>query len=223
MSRARKDAKAAIERFSDEQWKAILAPLGKKKIPIGYRQFLVVIADVLRFFRNQPSHSFAKERDLIERISKHSTALYQAIEEHDACPSGLSYLAFDGDENSQGWREQWREFVAALLAVQKAARKLEEVYVRRKPRPANVDIYRNITWSRLGQFFHQVTGREPRFKVATENTKGKQPGEVYGDFVEFVQAFMATVPGEEVPSGNTIREYIRKSWNGERLGEFAHD
>jgi hypothetical protein len=183
----------------------------------------VVIADVLRFFRNRPNHSFAKERDLIGRISKHSTALYQAIEEHDACPSGLSYLAFYSDENSQGWGEEWREFVAALLAVQKAARKLEEGYVRRKSRPANVDIYRNITWSRLGQFFHQVTGREPRFKVATENTKGKQPGEVYGDFVEFVQAFMAAVPGEEVPSGNTIREYIRKSWNGERLGEFAHD
>jgi hypothetical protein len=45
---------------------------------------------------------------------------------------------------------------------------------------------------------------------------------VYGEFVDFVKAFMAAIPGEEVPTGNAIRQYIRKE-RKESYGEPPED
>jgi len=207
---ARKNAKSALARFSDEQWAEILRPFGDVKIPIGYRQTLVALSEVLQELRSLPDRGFVEERDQIERISKHSTALREAIQETGGSVPGISYIAFAGDVDFYRAEAQWRDFVEHLSAVQRAARRVEAQYVGRKAPPTNVDVLRNATWSQLNQLYQLITGHEPKFKVATATTIGRREGEVYGDFVEFVQAFTATVPGEEKPTGNAIREFIRR-------------
>jgi hypothetical protein len=222
MSPKRRRATSNYLEFSDDQWKAIRAPFGKRKIPVGLRNGLLGLAVALQETR-KGDISFAEQRDQIGRISKHSAALHQAIEEHGGNYSSIiGYSVFGGSENSKRSGKRWGDFIAALLSVRETARELEKSFAKRKPRRTNVDVLRNHTWRQLARTFHYFTGHKPTFKVATATTIGRREGEVYGEFVDFVKAFMAAIPGEEVPTGNAIRQYIRKE-RKESYGEPPED
>jgi hypothetical protein len=205
VSKGRKSTESDYVQFNSGQWRKILKALGKEKIPVGYEKTLVALATVLRDFRKLPEVSLVQERGQAERISKLSAALREAIGENER--HGLAYMAFDGGADFGRAQIQWRDFVVSLESVEKAARRSSQWLVGRKTPPANVDELRNITWSRLNQLYQLVTDDEPKFRIGTA-TSGVE-GEVSGNFVEFVQAFMEAIPGEKRPSPNTVREFVR--------------
>jgi len=207
--------------FTDEQWRKIITPLGQTDIPIRYRQRLLAFAALLHHFHRQPELSFVQERDQIELIADLSAGLRDAIEGTRGHVPGIAYLAFGGERDFDRARTQWRDFVARLSDVANAAIRMRTDFARRRATASNVDVPRDYVWAQLDELYRLITGHRPKFKVATANTIGKKEREVYGDFVEFVQAFASAVPGEKKPSGNAIRECIRKLRRGERSPNFA--
>jgi len=70
---------------------------------------------------------------------------------------------------------------------------------------ANVDIDRNRAWIGFIDLYEEITGKRATSAVDWETNKA------YGPFISFMQAVMASIPGEQPDTGgDQVREFLRK-------------
>jgi len=79
------------------------------------------------------------------------------------------------------------------------------ILARKSPKAKKTDADRDRAWLLLAQIYMRETGRgRASVTVNPANSAAEGP------FVRFVQAFMAAIPGEAMPTGNQIKGVVRK-------------
>jgi hypothetical protein len=201
--------------FDEQNWRNIVDALGVEVSP----EFRFQLELIARHFRSGDEHrardyaGLARYRTPMSAIAKAGRAIIDELSNDDvdrlACYAMLNSDAGEGSLSGDQIALQWELFKRQVEQLCKFCATFE-----RGPdnKPPHVDLDRDRAWGDLAALYEKITGRGPKFTSSTVN------GTVTGRFVRFIQAFMATVPGEKEPTGHQIRAFLRKArgCNGER-------
>lgn len=194
--------------FTEAQLQEILKPLKLIDIQTKCRILLERIARRHGELRSQPRFGRSEVRKRLERICKLSARLRGEI--FGPLDHFLDVELADAhfhDETGWGSREKFfLPYFQSLERLEQKASELAKFLKGRAEKPPNVDEVRNSTFERLAWFYEHLTDGDATVAVGTDS--GRLPGKAYGDFVEFVQAFMGAIPHEKVPTGDQIKWFI---------------
>lgn len=101
------------------------------------------------------------------------------------------------------------DLIRFFLDLERVRQRARESATPMKSPPPNVDLRRDGVWKELFELFETSTGRPARVSIGADGTKYARQGR--GKIVEFIQAFMASVPGAPVPTADQVRAVERKS------------
>jgi hypothetical protein len=206
--------------FSEEQWRKIVNALRPVKVLPNTRHWLGQIAWTHVFHRRQPSDApLSWRRKRLERIAKASALLRDAIEDQQDswlrdCELARAASGCDFKTDLRELMLGWHNFQRGVEALHKKAHQEALSCSASKAKPANVDKDRNYTLESLAEVYEELTGKPPKPRVGVDE---RNEGIAYGPFVDFVIAFMETLPGNERVTGDQINHFLRRrNAKGER-------
>jgi hypothetical protein len=192
-----------------------------EQLLVSARKELQHAAAMLLHFRKTPLPHRRTSINALKRIEKFGTPLLRTLvlEEH-SLSIVLSDL-FDNDPHSNIELAHLRrssllkiELYSLLMNVKKAMDWVNRPDYAGPPRgQTNVDLYRNLCWSKAAHEYEVLTGRRVG---ASHKPSVETQGPARGPFVRFIQALMREIPGEKVPTGDEVRWFVR-NYQKERL------
>lgn len=183
--------------FNDEHWQGIVDILGAD-VSLDVRFRLETIADL---YRRRDERDWWRRNHPVQ-IAALASTLKGARAFLDVLSTPGDIKAFFGAVFSDGG-----EFTRRFERVCKIAEWLAEPPTETQYR-ADLGA-RNEAWWQLAALFEQLTGKHARVSVPPN-----------GPFWHFMRAFYAAaLPGEDMPTGAQVREWIRKYWIPQANGE----
>jgi hypothetical protein len=196
--------------FTDDQWRAIVEPLGCATIDPDVKTQL---QDIAARFHRQNLHplrmSSKEDKKGNAAVSKQAKVLREKLDRVESY--GVFYRAamwtdvtIIGADDPDDQIDVWDLFERALGSLIKRSERLAHAP---RPPPANVPFARNRAWKAALGIFEQVTGKRATVKEHVDFGVGRKPPS--GRFVQFIQAFTAAFSGKK-PSSDQVREWLRK-------------
>jgi hypothetical protein len=209
-------------RFADERWLRIARELGPKAEEA--RGGLEMWAGELLWFRQRrvewSEFSPTEEAKRLLRIGSLVDDLLSEVRQSELYGVNFASRVIGGwtspDDDVDDERDvdcqlaefetKWESFLSCLGALREDCVKNAK---RPRPRmPANVDEDRNGVWAAVAEIYQNTTGDEPSAYVGSPGSKSQ--GIAGGQFVRFVQAWMASIPGENEPKPDEVRWFVRR-------------
>lgn len=199
--------------FTDDQWRAIVEPLGCAMIDPHVKTQLEEIAAQFRRQNLNPLRYLSKEdKKVLAAVGKQAKLLREKLDHLENNHAFLRaalwtdvsvVIANDPDDEIV---DEWIVFEKALESLIKTSERFAH-----EPRPERVNIprARNRAWKAATEIFELVTGRRATATEPVDLGKGRKPPN--GIFIQFIQAFWVAI-GEREPRGDEIRGWQRRDY-----------
>lgn len=203
-------------KFSDPQWRRIAAEMGTTENLDQYRGAIEAAAASLVNAREYPEYhpgyrSSPRDRKSMSKVASSARRLVLALGElsgHARFDLECAFGAVRKSELPVDRGHKLRKFKADLAHMAAIAPYFSKAGGKSKL-PANVDLVRNSAWAAAASWWERATGKKASAHEKSQAYKRKPPD---GAFVRFLQAFTEAIPGEQHPTGDEIRGFIRAYW-----------
>ena len=209
--------------FSDTQWESIAAEMGDDQNRGEFRDLIEFTASCLIYARQNPEISSPGkaspigDRRAMSKVASSARRLLLALDELSGFARSQLEGTFGTDLDALPVdRQKLGRFKKDLSHMADIAPFFAKRGFKTNGReiPANVDHVRNETWATATSYWERATGKRA---AAYEKSQASARAPAAGKIVSFLQAFTKAIPGEQRPTGDEIRWFLRKYWlNGKK-------
>jgi hypothetical protein len=208
-------------KFTIAQWVGIAAQMTGAEDVNRYREPLEDVAASLVYRRQNPELGTGyrppkSDKIIAKKIETNARNLRRA---HDEL-SGFSRMHLEGRFGASRQRAviDRRQRLAAFMAdVDRMARDaryfLKGVGSSGPKRKGKADPVRIVAMAQATAWWEEATGKKATAFPKSDASVSRVPD---GQFVRFLQAFFAAIPGESVPTGYQVSTFIRTYWAGRK-------